>query len=135
MCRAQRVANGPLLPGVHDYQLAQDPRLPDDHLGFGGRWRIEADSATAVRGARLGLEFGARRVFLVLGSRQGPQPLKVLLDGHPIPERLAGDDVHQGVATIDGQRLYSLVNLHRVERHTLTLEFAPAVSGYAFTFG
>ena len=131
--RAQNVANGPLLAGAHAYKLPS--RLPRDHLGYGGRWRIEADSATAVSGARIGLDFNARRAFLVLGSPESPRQLRVQLDGRPIPDRLAGKDVHDGVATIDRQRLYDLVDLPRVERHTLTLDFAPGVSGYAFTFG
>jgi hypothetical protein len=96
-----------------------------DHGGIGDR----------SEGATLKLEFGARRVFLVLGSPQAPLPLQVLLDGHPIPDLLAGADVHGGVATIAAQRLYKLVSLPRVERHTLTLRFAPGISGYAFTFG
>ena len=131
--RADRFVNGPL-PGAHTYALPAS-QLPPDHLAYGGRWRITAESATALGGSTLKLEFGARRVFLVLGSPQGPLSLRVLLDGHPIPDRLAGADVRGGVATIDAQRLYKLVNLPRVERHTLTLRFAPGISGYAFTFG
>jgi cytochrome c biogenesis protein CcdA/thiol-disulfide isomerase/thioredoxin len=133
--RSERVVNGPLLPGVHEYTLSRGAQLPADHLGYGGRWRISPESATAVRSARLELEFGARRVFLVLGSPQGPRRLHVSLDGRPIPDRLAGADVRGGVATIDAQRLYRLVDLPRVERHTLTLRFASGISGYAFTFG
>ena len=131
--RAQSVVNGPLRHGVHPYTLPAN--IPEDHLAYGGRWRIEADSATAIGSSKVELRFGARRAFLVLGSPGGPKPLRVLLDGHPIPDRLAGDDVRGGVATIDRQRLYSLVDLPEVERHKLTLEFAPGISGYAFTFG
>lgn len=36
---------------------------------------------------------------------------------------------------VTGQRLYRLVDLGRPERHLLTLELPPGVSGYAFTFG
>ena len=133
--RAQRVANGPLYKGLHEYRLSSDPQLPDDTLGYGGRWRIGPEAATAAAGARLSLNFGARRVFLVLGSPRGPRTLRVELDGHPIPARLAGADVHGGVATIGAQRLYKLVDLPTVGRHTLTLRFAPGISGYAFTFG
>jgi hypothetical protein len=59
----------------------------------------------------------------------------VLLDGRPLPGELAGADVRDGVAVVDQQRLYRLVELPRAERHLLTLELAPGVSGYAFTFG
>jgi hypothetical protein len=106
-----------------------------DHLRYTGSWRVTESSATALTGARLQLSFLARRVFLVLGSPSRPMPVRVLLDGRPIPGTLAGDDVHGSVATVSFQRLYRLVNLPRVERHTLTVEPAGGVAGYAFTFG
>jgi cytochrome c biogenesis protein CcdA/thiol-disulfide isomerase/thioredoxin len=133
--RAETVVNGPLLPGVNAYRFPAGAQLPPDRIALDGRWRITAASATAISGASLDLDFGARRVFLVLGSPHGPRTLRVLLDGRPIPNRLAGEDVRAGAATIDEQRLYRLVDLPRVERHLLTLEFAPGISGYAFTFG
>ena len=68
-----------------------------------------------------------------LGER--PLPVQVQLGGHPIPSALAGADVHGGVVTVRRQRLYTLVSLPRSEQHRLTLQFAPGVTGYAFTFG
>jgi hypothetical protein len=59
----------------------------------------------------------------------------VLLDGRPLPDRLAGRDVRGGSAVVTRQRLYRLVDLDRPKRHLLTLELSPGVSGYAFTFG
>jgi cytochrome c biogenesis protein CcdA/thiol-disulfide isomerase/thioredoxin len=133
--RALRFVNGSISAGTQDF-TASAAEVPEDGLAYEGRWRIGFDDATAVRGARLDLNFGARRVFLVLGSRGGqPRPLRVLLDGEPLPQRFAGTDVHDGVATIDRQRLYRLVELPSAQRHLLTLEFAPGISGYAFTFG
>lgn len=61
--------------------------------------------------------------------------MRVLLDGRPIPDRLAGRDVRGGVVRVDRQRLYRLVDLHRVGERELTLEPEPGVVGYAFTFG
>jgi cytochrome c biogenesis protein CcdA/thiol-disulfide isomerase/thioredoxin len=133
--RALRFANGSIAAGTQDFTASAD-EVPPDGLAYEGRWRISQEDATAVAGARLDLNFGARRVFLVLGSRGGaPRPLRVLLDGKPIPQRFAGTDVHNGVATIDAQRLYRLVELPSAQHHVLTLEFAPGISGYAFTFG
>ena len=132
--RAERFANGSIDPGTRDFE--QPAELPPDHLGYGGRWRVGEEAATAVAGARLDLEFGARRVYLVLGSRGGvPRAVKVLLDGRPIRARAAGRDVLNGVVRVQRQQLYELIDLPRTERHRLTLDFAPGVSGYAFTFG
>jgi thiol-disulfide isomerase/thioredoxin len=138
--RAQGFVNGPLLPGRHDYGATGATRhvadrLPPNALAYRGRWRISGESATALRGASIDLSFGARRVFLVLGSTRGPREMRVLLDGRPIPDRLAGDDVRDAIATVSGQRLYRLVELPDAQRHVLTLEPEPGISGYAFTFG
>jgi hypothetical protein len=59
----------------------------------------------------------------------------VLLDGHPISAADSGADVHGGLVTVRGQRLYSLVSLPRASSHYFTLEIPPGVSAYDFTFG
>jgi hypothetical protein len=85
---------------------------------------------------RVDVRFGARRVFLVLGSGDGnPHRVHVLLDGRTISARDAGDDVHAGALTVRRQRLYRLVALSSAQHRTLTLRFDPGVAGYAFTFG
>jgi cytochrome c biogenesis protein CcdA/thiol-disulfide isomerase/thioredoxin len=110
--------------------------LPLNHLAFGGGWAIGGEAATSRLHATLRLKFAARRVFLVLGSRGGAsRTAQVLLDGRPIPNRFAGADVHSGVLTVRGQRLYRLIDLPRARRGELELRFVPGVSGYAFTFG
>jgi cytochrome c biogenesis protein CcdA/thiol-disulfide isomerase/thioredoxin len=132
--RADRFLNGPIVPGIHRYRAPE--RFAYDSLAYEGTWRIGHDDATSVRRSRLHLVFGARRVFLVLGSRGGtPRSVRVMLDGKPIAAKLAGRDVRDGRATVRRQRLYRLVELPRAGRHLLTLDFAPGVSGYAFTFG
>jgi len=78
----------------------------------------------------------ARKVFLVLGTSDGrPREVRVLLDGRPLPDAVAGRDVSHGRATVSAQRLYRLVALPRVEDRRLTVMLPPGVSGYAFTFG
>jgi cytochrome c biogenesis protein CcdA/thiol-disulfide isomerase/thioredoxin len=133
--RADRFVNGSIRAGAQTFP-ASAGRVPDDQLAFEGRWRIDASSATALRGARVQVAFGAQRVFLVLGTSGGePRWVRVLLDGRPLPDELAGPDVHGGSVLVDHQRLYRLVELAKAERHLLTLELAPGVSGFAFTFG
>ena len=133
--RADRFVNGPIQPGTQRFELPAGD-LPDEALAYGGTWRVTPEGATAVADSRLELSFGARRVFLVLASARGaPRPVRVMLAGRPVSERDAGRDVHAGVATVSSQRLYRLLELPGAGRHQLTLEFAPGVSGYAFTFG
>jgi cytochrome c biogenesis protein CcdA/thiol-disulfide isomerase/thioredoxin len=131
--RADRFANGTIFPGRRDFGAAPGPA--QDELSYGGVWEIGREDATAGAGAALKLAFGARRVFLVLGSPGEPRRMRVLLDGTPIPDALAGADVHGGAAMISSQRLYDLVDLPRVERHVLELRPEEGVKGYAFTFG
>ncbi|MGH2962690.1 MAG: cytochrome c biogenesis protein DipZ [Solirubrobacterales bacterium] len=138
--RAQGFVNGPIPPGTHDFggRTAGErvvERLPPNALAYRGRWRIEREFATALQGAAIDVNFGARRVFLVLGSRGEPRRIRVLLDGRPIANRLAGEDVRDGAVTVSGQRLYRLAELPRAERHVLTLEPERGTDGYAFTFG
>jgi cytochrome c biogenesis protein CcdA/thiol-disulfide isomerase/thioredoxin len=133
--RADRFVNGQIRVGVRTF-AAPAGGVPDDHLALAGTWRVGDSSATALRGARLEVAFGAQRVFLVLGTHAGEQRrVRVLLDGRPVPDELAGQDVRQGSVLVRRQRLYRLVDLPRAERHVLTLRFDPGVSGYAFTFG
>ena len=133
--RADRFVNGPITTGTRSFELPADG-VPLNGLAYGGAWSIADDGAAAVHDARLEIGFAAQRVFLVLGSRGGePRTVRVLLDGKPLPDRFAGSDVHGGRVVVRGQRLYRLVDLGRPGEHVLTLEFAPGVSGYAFTFG
>ncbi|MET0557942.1 MAG: cytochrome c biogenesis protein DipZ [Solirubrobacterales bacterium] len=131
--RAERFTNPMLSPGEHDF--ARAPAPPLNEFAYRGPWRITLESATAGAGASLDLHFGARRVYLVLGSAGHPRRMRVRLDGRPIEDTEAGADVHGGVVTIDGHRLYELVDLPRVGSHVLTLLPEAGVTGYAFTFG
>ncbi|MDX6609978.1 MAG: hypothetical protein QOF85_1903 [Solirubrobacterales bacterium] len=130
--RAERFTNPTLSPGSHDFAGAPEPGPSE--FAYHGRWRITLDSATA-EGGSLDLNFGARRVYLVLGSPGQSRSVRVLLDGRPIPVDLAGSDVHNGVVDVTSQRLYNLVDLPSVGNHLLQLEPEGGVMGYAFTFG
>ncbi|MGE5232473.1 MAG: cytochrome c biogenesis protein DipZ [Acidobacteriota bacterium] len=130
--RAERFVNGRISSGRQDFGSPGAP--PANQLAYSGRWNVGPESATAEGGA-LELSFGARRVYLVLGSPGRSRRVRVLLDDRPIPDRLAGSDVHGGVVTVTGQRLYDLVDLSKVEDRTLRLVPEAGVMGYAFTFG
>jgi cytochrome c biogenesis protein CcdA/thiol-disulfide isomerase/thioredoxin len=133
--RAEGFVPSPPQPGTHRYRPPKTA-LPPSRFALGGVWKVSKESATAVRSASIDVSFGARRVFLVLGSSGGEaRRVHVLLDGKAISPREAGDDVHGGIATVRHQRLYRLVSLPSAQRRTLTLRFEPGVAGYAFTFG
>ena len=133
VARAERFTDPELSPGLHDF--AAPAGLPPNEFALRGRWREEFHSATAAGGS-LELNFGARHVYLVLGTVDGkPRRVRVLLDGKPIVAAAAGADVHGATLTVRGQRLYELVDLPRVEHRVLRLEPEAGVMGYAFTFG
>jgi cytochrome c biogenesis protein CcdA/thiol-disulfide isomerase/thioredoxin len=132
--RAQGWVNGQIHPGNQDYG-APPARLPVNQFAYAGNWAVTNEDATSAPGAKIDLEFNARRVFLVLGSPGQARHIQVLLDGKPIPAKLAGADVHRGQVRVEAERLYRLVDLPAVGQHRLSIRFDPGVKGYAFTFG
>jgi thiol-disulfide isomerase/thioredoxin len=132
--RAQGFAQ-PLQAGTHLYAGVTNPQL--NEFGLRGTWSITSQSASPVSaGASIIGRFQAGHVYLVLTSAGNQQRSgRVLLDGHPISAADAGGDVHGGVVTVSGQRLYSLVSLPSAGQHTLTVQLPPGVSAYDFTFG
>jgi cytochrome c biogenesis protein CcdA/thiol-disulfide isomerase/thioredoxin len=122
--------------GTRDYTAATGAELPQSVFSLGGRWRIDDESARAVRRATITARVVGTAVYLVLSSEgDRPRHVHVLLDGKPISARDAGADVHGGAVTVRRQRLYSLVKVSSIQEHVLTLRLDPDVSGYAFTFG
>ncbi len=123
--RAQGFVNGRIRPATQDFGALTDrAELGQDAFAYGGTWTVSGHDATAGAGARLAVRFGARRVFLVLGSPGHARKVQVLLDGKPYK-----------TLTVDHQGLYTLADLSAVQSRYLELRFEPGVSGYAFTFG
>jgi cytochrome c biogenesis protein CcdA/thiol-disulfide isomerase/thioredoxin len=124
----------PLRPGVGRYAGTAD--LPPVHFSLSGTWHVTSESSTAVRDSTINARVTARKVFLVLGTSGGrPREVRVLLDGKPVGESEAGEDVKGGRLTVSAQRLYRLMALPRVEDRTLTVRLPAGVNAYAFTFG
>ncbi len=122
--------------GTNDYKAEAASELAQSVFTLGGRWRVDRESARAVRGATITGRVVGQNVYVVLAS-QGDRPRRVSveLDGEPIAPQDAGEDVRDGVVTVRGQRLYRLVKLDSLAQRVLTLRLDPAVSGFAFTFG
>jgi thiol-disulfide isomerase/thioredoxin len=124
-----------LRSGVHTYPgiASTGPNT----FALRGTWRVASQYATPVSsGAMIQAGFQAAHVYLVMTSAGNvPRRVHVLLDGHPISASDAGSDVHGGVVTVQGQRLYSLVSLPSAQGHALKLKIPPGVNAYDFTFG
>ena len=97
------------------------PKLADNELTYGGRWKVEEERAIAGDGATLRLSYRARNVYLVL---TGKGSVQVLVDGKP-----------ERTVKVAGDRLYPLVERPKLGNHLLELRFTPGIAGYAFTFG
>ncbi len=125
----------PLRSGVHFYPGIADPSV--NEFALRGNWDVTSESATPEStGATIEGAFQAQHVYLVLTSAGNvPRRVGVLLDGRPISPAQAGADVHGGIVTVAGQRLYSLVSLRADQQDTLTVEIPRGVSAYDFTFG
>ncbi|MDP1846947.1 MAG: cytochrome c biogenesis protein DipZ [Solirubrobacteraceae bacterium] len=122
--------------GTHDYTAARPAGLPLNVFSLGGRWRVDRESARAVRAATITARVFGGAVYLVLASAgDRPRRVRVELDGRPIRADAAGDDVRDATVTVRGQRLYNLVRLDSPGEHVLALRFDRGVSGFAFTFG
>ncbi|HEX5909626.1 MAG TPA: thioredoxin family protein, partial [Thermoleophilaceae bacterium] len=119
-------AQGWLVPPVAGTRTYRVPgRLPLNGFALGGRWKVTGESATAVRNATVTARFRARRVYLVLRSTgKRRRDVRVRVDGRTVR-----------TVAVRGDDIYTAVDLPRAGDHDLRLDFAPGVSGYAFTFG
>src|SRR4051794_35854982 len=103
--RADRFLPGNPVRGTRDYGAAPG-KLPLSHFALSGIWRVDGESATAVRDARLDATVRAKDVYLVLSSQGDvPRRVAVALDGRPSAA---------GGVMVKHQRLYRLASLPRV---------------------
>jgi hypothetical protein len=108
-----------------------------NEFALNGTWKVGSESITPV-GSSASVSGGvqAQHVYLVMTSSGNvPRSVHVLLDGRPLPNSVAGADVHNGAVTVRGQRLYSLVSFPADQQAVVTVQVPPGVSAYDFTFG
>ena len=122
--------------GTSTYKLTDNPDA--NTFSLGGQWTINGEEAVTGKNATLTYNFTAEKVHLVLrpGQAKKPVQVKVFVDGKAVTSANAGEDVKNGVVTIDEDRLYTLVDLKgKTESHVLKLQFlSPGTQGFAFTF-
>ncbi len=130
--------SGNLGNGTQNFTLSND--LPINSFSYGGQWNITDETAITGDKAVLNYHFFADKVYLIL--RPGTNPtgvakVRVFLDNKVINSAVAGQDVKDGVITVDVDRLFGIVDLHgNPGEHTLRLEFqSSGVEAYTFTFG
>jgi cytochrome c biogenesis protein CcdA/thiol-disulfide isomerase/thioredoxin len=90
-------------------------------FSYAGTWRVGGEEITAIRDARLRLDFQAKDVYLVLGGRGTVQ---VLIDGR-----------RTKTLRVDAQKLYTVRASNTLAHAVLELRFSPGVQAYSFTFG
>ncbi|HET8945305.1 MAG TPA: redoxin family protein [Dehalococcoidia bacterium] len=123
----------------------RDPGMhAEGYFYLDGEWRWDEEQVMKPAGStsesRLTIRYTAKEVNLVMNPLLGRTcRVRVLLDGEPIPESHAAEDVRteggDGVVEVDGPRMYRLVNSPEIGSHELTLVTSDAgVAMYAFTF-
>ncbi|MDO5067218.1 MAG: cytochrome c biogenesis protein DipZ [Propionibacteriaceae bacterium] len=118
--------------GEHDYGESADPG-GTNRWTLGGSWNTDAESITALNdGAQLRYRFSGREMYLVMDGPAGAR-VRVEVEGGTTP---GGADVVGEYVTIDGARMYRLVQLPEATGGTtVTLTFDKGVRANAFTFG
>jgi cytochrome c biogenesis protein CcdA/thiol-disulfide isomerase/thioredoxin len=119
--RATRFVGSAMLAPDRARRYELPVSLPESSFAYGGRWRVEGERVVAAgRDASLLLRFRAAKVHLVLGGRG---QVEVDFQNRKRTIRVARD------------RLYTLLELPRLQDGLLALRFTPGVAAYAFTFG
>jgi len=131
--RGERLANAKEVKTSQpvDYNLVTN--IGNDEWSLGGKWQINDESSQALGDeSTLSFNYSAREVYIVMSGPPGAL-VDVSVEGLQNP---GGADVNtNNQITIDGARLYKIVNAETFSKMTLTLTFPPGVTVNAFTFG
>lgn len=134
--RAKAYKTGTELKANSIKSYTSNTPLSEDQAALKGLFRVTKESVTAAgNNCKIEINFQASRVYLLL-SGSSPDPVTVLLDGKPLAEHNYSLDMDSdGQIFLDGDRLYSLLDLHGIpSRHILTVRIPAGISAYAFNF-
>ena len=102
---------------------------------------VEHTKKLAAATEYLAMKYSAFSVNLVMERTQGRSSIvQVELDGHPLPEDMAGEDVYfekgKALVKITQSRMYRLIDSDTYHRGTVKIKVADAgVRFFAYTFG
>lgn len=107
--------------------------VPENTFAYQGEWEVMPEYSAPTKGSKLVLKFESKEVFLVARPKGQSGQMKILLDGEV---QSMGEDVSEGIVTVDSDSLYKLINLPAAGKHQLEIEFLDSnIEVYAFTFG
>ncbi len=135
--RQENFGNNESLDKDNKHHYAYPASLSRDQWGLEGDWKVEGEKIVSQSDkASLRLYFNAKKVFLVMGTKDNnPIKLTLLLNGKPIGIS-TGIDAPNGQVEVNQHRLYELVNQSTAENGLLEIQVnQPGLEAYAFTFG
>ena len=135
--RAERYQGHPKLTDDIENKYQFSDSITGDSWALQGGWMVAKDKIVATQNnATLRFNFNARKVFLVLGpSSSKSNKVSIRLNGQSVGLD-AGQDVKQGILTVDQHTLYELIDQKTTKQGLLEIQAAePGLEAYAFTFG
>ncbi len=113
------------------YSAPED--LGYNEMAYEGQWNVMSEYANPQKGAKLYLNFDSKELFLVMRTKGLPAKVRIYVDNKM---QFFGDDVANGMITINEDKLYKLIKLPTAGQHNLRLEFDDSNAElYAFTSG
>lgn len=122
------------LGGSRAYPDSGPPRQRD-RIQVTGTWVDRGQYLEAAGPGHVRLRFHAGSVFVVAGSAGVARQVGVTLDGHPVPESMAGRDLRHSQLTVARQDLYTLLQGVSAGDHLLDLTVPAGFQLFTFTFG
>ena len=120
-------------------QYSYTGQLFEEAVVLNGMWNVQKEYVVAEgNNSTISLNFLAQKVHVVLSGKEDKEyPVKLLLDGQPIPKQYWTSDMNErGELVVNKARKYDVIDLGAdYGRHTIDLQLPKGVEAYAFTFG
>jgi len=131
--RGERFSNASMLIEDKSVNYVLSSILSSNEWSLGGNWQVNDESSQSnADGSQLAFQYSAKEVYLVMS---GPPGAKVKVEVEGIDKPGGSDLDGNNHISLDGARLYKLVNTDKSITKRLTLTFPTGVTINAFTFG